>query len=219
MKYSLKRRLILFFVPRLVWFVMWALYLTCRRRFHIAPALKEKNVISVFWHGEFMLLPFIYSKLRKKPKAFVISSKHFHGEMTTRICACFKLETIRGSTNYNGIDRGGMSVLLESLRRLRAGWDMGITPDGPKGPYHSISDGTIVIAQKTKAPMSATRVIYHNCWTLPSWDRFQIPKPFSKIEYFMSEPFVLEETLSMEEAKAKITQKMQAYDKIAPFTS
>lgn len=165
------------------------------------------------------MLPFVYLRLRQQPKIFVITSRHFHGELISRICACFGFETIRGSTNYNGIDRGGMSVLLESLRRLRAGWDLGITPDGPRGPYHSVANGAVIIGQKTQTPMSAFRVKCDKYWELRSWDRFQIPKPFSKIEYFMSEPFVLEETLSMEEAKAKITQKMQAYDKIAPFTS
>ena len=165
------------------------------------------------------MLPFVYLRLRQQPKIFVITSRHFHGELIARVCSCFGFETIRGSTNYNGIDRGGMGVLLKSLKRLRGNWDIGITPDGPKGPYHSIADGVVAIGQKTKTPMSAFRVKSDRCWELRSWDRFQIPKPFSTIEYFVSEPFVLEESLNMSEAKVKIVEKMQAYDRIPPFTS
>ncbi|WP_104697507.1 MULTISPECIES: lysophospholipid acyltransferase family protein [unclassified Helicobacter] len=210
MKFSLRRRVILLLLPRLMWFLMWAVYLTCRKRFHISQELETTNCIATFWHGEFLMLPFAYLKLRKQPKIFVITSKHFHGELIARVCHCFGFKTIRGSTNYNGVDRGGMKVLLESFKKLKQGWDMGITPDGPKGPYHSIASGVIVMGQKTGIPLSAFRVKSQSFWELKTWDRFQIPKPFSKIEFFLSQPFVLESMLSEQEARAKIYEKMQA---------
>lgn len=193
-----------------MWFFMWVIYFTCRKSFHISEKLRDVNCIATFWHGEFLMLPFAYLKLRKKPKIFVITSKHFHGEMIARVCHCFGFKTIRGSTNYNGVDRGGMKVLLESFKKLRQDWDMGITPDGPKGPYHSIANGVIAMGQKTKVPLSAFRVKNQRFWELRTWDRFQIPKPFSKIDFFLSDPFVLEDTLNEQEARAKIYEKMQA---------
>lgn len=156
------------------------------------------------------MLPFAYLKLRKKPKIFVISSKHFDGELMVRLYSYFGFQTIRGSTNYNGVDRGGIRVLIESFRYLKEGWDTGITPDGPKGPYHSIADGVVAMGQKTQTPLSVFRVQPKKFWQLKTWDRFQIPKPFSRIDYYLMEPFVLDKRLSMEEAKAKVYEKMQA---------
>lgn len=210
MKFSLKRQIVLFFLPRLMWFLMWLIYLTCKKRFYIAESLRQTNCIATFWHGEFLMLPFAYLKLRKKPKIFIIASKHFHGELISRICACFGFRAVRGSTNYNGVDRGGMRVLLDSFKNLKEGWDMGITPDGPRGPYHSIADGVVAMGQKTQIPLSFFRVHNHSFWELKTWDKFQIPKPFSKIDFFLSEPFLLDRTLSIDEAKREIYEKMQA---------
>ncbi len=189
---------------------MWIIYLSCRKKFHIAEELKDTNCIAMFWHGEFLMLPFAYLQLRKKPKIFVVTSKHFHGELIARICACFGFKTIRGSTNYNGVDRGGIKVLLQSFKSLKEGWDMGITPDGPRGPYHSIADGVVAMGQKTQVPLSAFCVRCEKFWELGTWDRFQIPKPFSKIEFFLTKPFLLDHSLSILEAKTKIYKKMQA---------
>ncbi|STP12147.1 lipoprotein [Helicobacter mustelae] len=207
---SFKRRVLLLLLPRLVWLLMWLLYLTCRNRFHISEELKNTNCIATFWHGEFLMLPFAYLKLRKKPKVFVISSRHFDGELMVRLYSYFGFKTIRGSTNYNGIDRGGIKVLMESFRYLREGWDTGITPDGPRGPYHSIADGVVAMGQKTKTPLSVFRVKPQCYWELRTWDKFQIPKPFSRVDYYLMDPFVLEKDWDVDFAKARIYEKMQA---------
>ncbi|MCE3039649.1 lysophospholipid acyltransferase family protein [Helicobacter anatolicus] len=207
---QLKRNILLFFLPRLVWVLLWILYLTCRNRFYISKKLEETNCIATFWHGEFLMLPFAYLKLRKKPKIFVISSKHFDGELMVRLYSYFGFKTIRGSTNYDGVNRGGVKVLKESFKYLKDGWDTGITPDGPKGPYHSIADGVVAMGQKTQTPLSVFRVRPHKCWRLNTWDRFEIPKPFSKIDYYLMDPFILKKEWSVDDAKIKIYEKMQA---------
>ena len=61
-----KRKLLLFFLPRIVWALLWVLYLTSRRRFHLHEAMMHKNFVAAFWHGEFLMLPFLYRYAKKQ---------------------------------------------------------------------------------------------------------------------------------------------------------
>jgi lysophospholipid acyltransferase (LPLAT)-like uncharacterized protein len=129
-------------------------------------------------------------------------SDHFDGEIITRIIAPFGLRTIRGSSR-----KGAAKALIAALRKLQNGESIGITPDGPKGPRHSVADGAIVLAQKSGAP-----VIVLNChptryWQAGSWDRFTIPKPFGTIHFYASEPLDLT-GLDIEEARTRIRERM-----------
>ncbi|PAF46878.1 hypothetical protein BKH41_08395 [Helicobacter sp. 12S02232-10] len=199
-----KQKIILALLPRLVWAILWLLYWSCRNRFHLSAHLKQTNFIASFWHGEFLMLPFAYIKLKDKPKICVISSNHFDGELMVKLYSYFGFQTIRGSTN-----KGGTRVLVESFRHLRNGGDMGITPDGPKGPYHHIADGVVAMAQKTGVGISVCRVLPSRYYQLNTWDKFQIPKPFSKIDYYMLDPFFIPKDMDMAEAKKFVCRHME----------
>jgi lysophospholipid acyltransferase (LPLAT)-like uncharacterized protein len=95
----------------------------------------------------------------------------------------FGLGTIAGSSNRNAA-----RVLIQGIKTIKEGYDIGITPDGPKGPRHSVSDGAIVMAQKTKAKIVLVEIKPTKYWQLNSWDKFTIPKPFGKIDYYSTEP-------------------------------
>lgn len=200
---SFKQKILLVVFPRLAWAILWLLYWSCSHRFYLSKSLKDKNFILSFWHGEFLMMPFAYLELKKKPKICVISSNHFHGELMVRLYSHFGFHTIRGSTN-----KGGVRVLVDSFRRLREGWDMGITPDGPKGPYHQISDGVVAMAQKTGVGVCVARVVCKRFYQLSTWDKFQIPKPFSRVEYHMFETFDIPSDMDMAEAKKLVYDKM-----------
>ena len=160
-----KRKLLLFFLPRIVWALLWVLYLTSRRRFHLHEAMMHKNFVAAFWHGEFLMLPFLYRYAKKqmgKERAkgfYIISSQHFDGEIMVKLYKYFGLDTLRGSSS-----KGGLKVLIESIQLLKQGYDMGITPDGPKGPYHSIADGVIAMSQKTGVPIVPVYVSRKKYW-------------------------------------------------------
>lgn len=201
---TLKQKLILMFLPRIVWSILWLLYWSCKNNFHLDESLKNTNFIASFWHGEFLMLPFAYLKLRKKPKICIISSNHFDGELMVKLYGYFGFDTIRGSTN-----KGGTKVLVESFKRLKDGWDTGITPDGPKGPYHHIADGVVAMAQKTGIGISVCRVIPNRYHELKTWDKFQIPKPFSTINYYMKRPFYISRNLEIAEAKKVVLENME----------
>lgn len=198
-----KRKILLFFVPRIAWFAMWLIYLTSRNNFRISHQIADSNAIFVAWHGELLMLPFLYCKIRKKPNIFIIASEHFDAELIVRICALFGMQSIRGSST-----KGGRRVIIQSINRIKEGKDIAIMPDGPRGPYHSVADGAGAIAQKTAIPLVVLQVHPTRFWELNSWDKFRIPKPFCKIDYRASEPFFIAPTLSNDEAKEIIYKKM-----------
>lgn len=203
MRRKIKRKIILLFVPRLVWAFLWILYATCKNRFHIHEDIFKENAILAFWHGEFLMLPFLYIKIRKTPKIFVISSEHFDGELMVKLYGYFGFKTIRGSST-----KGGRRVLIQAFEKLKDGYDMGITPDGPKGPYHSIADGVVAMAQKTGVNIVVVHTTPSAFWELKTWDRFQIPKPFSTIDYYSMSSFEINKNMDLESAKNMVYQQM-----------
>jgi lysophospholipid acyltransferase (LPLAT)-like uncharacterized protein len=106
----------------------------------------------------------------------VLISTHADGEIIARICEAFGYRTIRGSTS-----RGGARALVEIARTLEGGVDVAITPDGPRGPVHTVAPGTLYAAQRAQAPVIAIGVHASRAWRLSTWDRFMIPKPFARI--------------------------------------
>jgi len=99
---------------------------------------KGVNFIYCFWHGRLLLMPF--SKPTGGGKVLV--SRHRDGELITRIIRFFKRGTVRGSYR-----KGSVSSLREIIHDLKAGIDIGITPDGPKGPRYKVKDGIIELAR------------------------------------------------------------------------
>lgn len=202
-----KRRVIEAIVPRVGWVVVWILYATSRNRFFIDESLQRENTILAFWHGEILMLPMLYRKLRQRPNIYILSSNHFDGGLIAKMCECFGFESVRGSTGSG--HKGGVRALLQLIAGLKNGKDVGIAVDGPKGPYHHIADGVIMMAQKTGKKISVCRVVPSLCYELGTWDRFLLPLPFGKICYYMREGFALDPSLSLEEAREVVKKQMQ----------
>ncbi len=191
-------------VPVLIYWVLTCLFKTCRNRFYLAQGLEKQFFIASFWHGEIAMLPFAYLRLKKKPNLYVVASQHFDGSLAAKLYECFGFMSIRGSSK-----RGGVRVLVEGMKHLKEGADVGLTPDGPKGPYHSIADGVVALAQKTGVGVVVCRVIFTNAFTFNTWDRFKLPKPFSKVHYYMLEPFFIPKDMGLSEAKALVAAHME----------
>ena len=148
-----------------------------------------------FWHGNLLMQPFVYKKLRKKNKIAVLISDHFDGEIISKIISFFNLESIRGSSS-----KGAIKALKLSFKKIDQGYDLAITPDGPRGPRKSVADGIVAIAQKKNLPIIACSYEASSFWQLKSWDKFIIPKPFSTITLIAHEPFFIN-GLDKDEAK------------------
>ncbi len=206
---SLRKRLLrtlaLWFIPPIGTLLIRFIYLTSRKRFHLPQVIPSEPVVFAFWHGDLLMQPYLYYQFRKSPKANVLISDHFDGQIIARIMRFFKLGTIHGSTT-----RGGAKVLIQGLKSLSEGYDIGITPDGPKGPRHEVSDGVVVMAQKRKAKVIVYSCIPSQYWQLPSWDRFTVPKPFGTLDFYASEPIDLE-NLEMDVAKRLIKERLMEH--------
>lgn len=202
-----RRRLIEMSVPRIGWALVWILYATNRKAFFIDKSVYDDNTILAFWHGEILMLPMLYRKLRQHPNIYILSSNHFDGGLIAKMCECFGFESVRGSTGSG--HKGGVRALMQLISGLRNGKDVGIAVDGPKGPYHHIADGVIMMAQKTGKRISVCRVVPSLRYEFGTWDRFSLPLPFGKICYYMGASFALDPSLSLEEAREVVKKQMQ----------
>ena len=205
MRKRILNALALWILPPLGALIIRLIYFTNKKRFHLPQTVPQEPVIFAFWHGDLLMQPYLYYQFRKIPKANVLISEHFDGEIIAAVMRHFNLGTIRGSTR-----RGGAKVLIQALKSLSEGYDIGITPDGPKGPRHEMSDGVVIMAQKRHAKVIVFHCVPSSYWQLPSWDRFTVPKPFGRLDFYASEPIDLE-GLEMEEAKALVKERLMEH--------
>jgi len=197
-----KRELALKILPKLFYFLTKILFASCKKEFFFPNQKPNAPFIVAFWHEYILLSPFIFRKMMGDEKISVIISEHFDGQIIAKTVENFDIGYIKGSST-----RGGIKALKESFKLLDSGECVAITPDGPKGPRHSVADGIVAISQKKKVPIVAFSYTSNSFWRLNSWDRFMIPKPFSTIKLYASEPFYLE-NLSKDEAKNYIKEKL-----------
>jgi lysophospholipid acyltransferase (LPLAT)-like uncharacterized protein len=158
--------------------VVSALFLTTRveRRGteHFERFRREgKPVVFVFWHGQ--LLPIVH--IHQGEGIVVLVSEHQDGEYITRIIERNGFGTVRGSST-----RGGTTGLRGLVRAARAGRDLALTPDGPRGPRGELKPGALLVAQLTGLPIVPLAVGASRAWRLSSWDGFLVPGPLSKVE-------------------------------------
>lgn len=204
---QLLRSLSLILFPPIGALLIRLFYYSSRRKFHLPETIPTEPIIVACWHGDLFYLPYLYLKLRKHPNAKVIISEHFDGQIIAKITAFFKIGTLHGSTT-----RGGAKVLIAAIKTLRGGTDIGITPDGPKGPRHEIvADGIVAMAQKADAKVITLSCVPRSYWQVKSWDRFTIPKPFTQLDFYASEPLDLT-GLEPEAAKSLIQKKLLEHD-------
>lgn len=188
-------------LPFLGYLLMRFYWYTSKKNFHVTGEIVQDQSIVVCWHGELLMSPQAYRYFHKKQSASGIISRHFDGEMIARILMYFSIAPLRGSSS-----RGAKQVLLEAFRALKKGDDLLVTPDGPRGPRHTISDGAIALAHKAKAPVLIVNYIPKAYWQLDSWDKFVIPKPFSTIDFYLEN--VSLERMDMDEARTFLHEKM-----------
>ncbi|QQY09203.1 MAG: lysophospholipid acyltransferase family protein [Candidatus Xiphinematobacter sp.] len=144
--------------------------------FTVAPP--SFPVIITFWHDRIFAVALAF--LRKYPACrrgiFVLASPSRDGEILAAIMAAFRIGTVRGSSS-----RRGSQALLELTTKLQQGFDIAITPDGPRGPRYYLRPGPLFLASTTEARILPVHAYFSHAITLRSWDRFRIPLPFSRV--------------------------------------
>ena len=199
---SLKVYLLTKIVPFFLQLIVRFIYLTSKKRFHYPTIDDSETLIIAMWHGDLLMQPLNYRAFRKNGNVKVIVSEHKDGVIIRKVCNFLGVYDIQGSSS-----KGAVRALMNALKEIRKGTDVAITPDGPRGPRFSIADGIVAISQKTKTRIVALNSQPESYWQLNSWDKFVVPKPFGTIDFYVSEPFSIED-MPMDEAKELIKMKL-----------
>jgi len=188
-------------IPPVVYFLMRLIWWSANKKFHFITPLEDVQHVCVTWHGELLMSPQAYRHLHKKHPASAIISSHFDGSLIAKTLEFLKIRPLRGSSR-----KGAKQVLLQAFKSIKSGEEVLITPDGPKGPRHKMNDGAVGIALKSKLPIFVMNFKADRYWQLKSWDKFVIPKPFAKIDFYIQSLSL--EGLTHEEAKAYLWERM-----------
>ena len=142
----------------------------------------------------------------------MLISEHGDGEIIARIAERLGFHTVRGSTSRNGA-----RALLEASRVIDQRGDLAFTPDGPRGPARTVAPGVAIVAHRTGAPVIAAVAHAHSPWRLSTWDRFEIPRPFSRITIAYSDPLYVDAAEAREAASSvdRVAETMAATERVA----
>ena len=162
-----------------------------------------KQPILALWHGR-ILAGLHYFRHRQ---VVVITSQNFDGEWIARILRRFGFGTARGSTS-----RGGVRALVQLRRDLAGGRPAAFTVDGPRGPARVAQSGAVWLAGATANPILPFHIEAARYWTAGSWDRTQIPKPFSTVAIAIGPPLSVTSTddQTIEAARVELERALTA---------
>src|SRR5688572_18305531 len=138
-----------------------------------------RRPIMAFWHGRVLTATYFF----RQRGIVVMISENFDGEWIARIIEQFGFRTSRGSSS-----RGGRRALLKLKREMEQGHPSGFAVDGPRGPARQAQPGAVWLAKLTGNPVVPFHMEASSYWSLKSWDRTQIPKPFSTVALTVGEP-------------------------------
>jgi lysophospholipid acyltransferase (LPLAT)-like uncharacterized protein len=170
------------------WLAMWPLVRLVRwwgrsLRFEMTPedvancAKCDEPVAFILWHNRLFLASEIHRRFRPhRPLYALISASKDGAWLTAFFSMVGGLRAVRGSSSNFG--REAASALVDVLRE---GNDIGITPDGPRGPCYDLKPGAVIVPRRSGAPLLLVGGDFESAWQLRSWDRFYLPKPFSRV--------------------------------------
>ncbi len=190
-----------------------ALALLCRTyRWRVEGAANYDAVIAAgrqpilaLWHGR--ILPGLHYFRHRG--VVVITSQNFDGEWIARVLHRFGFGTARGSTS-----RGAARALVQLRRALEAGRPAAFTVDGPRGPARVAQAGVVWLAGTSGHPILPFHIEADRAWTAQSWDRTQIPKPFSTVALAIGEPLEVPDTrpATLEDARVRLEAVLAALE-------
>jgi len=134
-------------------------------------------VAFVLWHNRLFITTEIHRRFRPHRPLYALISASKDGALLTAFFSMVEgMQAVRGSSSNFG--REAASALVDMLR---AGNDIGITPDGPRGPCYDMKPGAVIVPRRTRTPILLLGGEFESAWQLKSWDRFYLPKPFSRV--------------------------------------
>jgi hypothetical protein len=159
---------------------------------------KYGTVIYALWHNSLLILSYPH----RFENIHILVSKHKDGEYIALACSRLGYKAIRGSTK-----RGGMRAMKE-LIDVASQYDIGITPDGPRGPKEKVQNGVIYLAYKTGKPIIPLSCNAKRKWVLNSWDNFIIPKFFSPVKIIYGKPILVSSKEEIDSARELLQKSL-----------
>jgi lysophospholipid acyltransferase (LPLAT)-like uncharacterized protein len=193
-----KHGIVRWLAPRLAYAYLRLCRMTMRLEYGNREALDRAcehtgPYILAFWHSRFVMMPYVYPGDR----IAVLSSTHADSRLLADVLRRFGFTVAEGSSS-----RGGAAGLRTMLRLARDGHDLGITPDGPKGPPREAKPGVIAVARMAGIPIVPVSFSARPARRLGSWDRTLLPLPFSRGRYLFGEPIHVPREANREQQEA-----------------
>jgi lysophospholipid acyltransferase (LPLAT)-like uncharacterized protein len=198
-------------IPPVVWLLLRVIGLTWRFEViaedGVEPLLEGRGAaaeIFCFWHQCVLPCAVYY----RKTGATILISQSFDGELITRILGLLGFHAVRGSSS-----RGAREGLLGLQDVIESGGPAIFTADGPRGPIYQTKMGPIKLAQVTGARIGAFHLEPERAWVMGSWDRFLVPKPFTRIVVSWAQWTEVPSDLPAEEFEAKRAELNEAIER------
>lgn len=209
-KYSLKERILIRAADLAFYFVITVIGKTLKYEVEDREnfeAIERANKIPIytFWHNRIFAGTYFF----KKRGIILMSSQSFDGEYIARFIQRLGYGVVRGSST-----RGGVSALVEMIRLMKSGLPMGFSIDGPKGPKYVAKMGACLLAKKTGNPVMPFVLESRKYWEIGSWDKLQIPKPFSKVKIIIAPPIYISEDANNEELENSRLELQKSLDEL-----
>jgi len=132
--------------------------------------------IGAVWHNRLLITPMVLRRFVSHRRGAALISASRDGAWIAALVNKVGFDVVRGSSS-----RQGVTAVLQMADVLATGSDVVIAPDGPRGPVYQLGPGIIFLAQKSGAPIFPVQLEYSRSWRVKSWDRFFLPRPFSKV--------------------------------------
>jgi lysophospholipid acyltransferase (LPLAT)-like uncharacterized protein len=204
----LLRIILAFFLMLYLRFVYWTTqwkYVTPDG--HSTKVPECRQTILITWHNRLAIMPFMAKGIKK---FYALASNHPDGMIIAWILRFFSLKVIKGSTNRNAF-----LALKQIIKVLKDGGNVGITPDGPKGPIYIINSNLVSAAKLSNAKIIATGCYISKYRELKSWDRFIFPLPFANGTIVIDQAITVTKDMDAEELNTMLEKKMNSLNEIA----
>jgi lysophospholipid acyltransferase (LPLAT)-like uncharacterized protein len=189
-------------LAKFLWLFAATLNATYRYRYigfeNIKDAQKNSlngNYIYAIWHQQFLQ----GNLAQKNIPHVVLVSKSKDADLIAYTCKKLGFIACRGSSMKSGVDKGGKAAKEEMINLMKSGIAGAITVDGPKGPARMPKSGIIDMAKKSGHPIIPYSAVAQSYWEFNSWDKFRLPKPFSKIMVMYGVPIMVAEDADYEQ--------------------
>ncbi len=187
-----------------VFWLLRSLTTTLRTQVHRHWSINHNSTyLFAFWHGKQFLPGVSLVKMHQTPN-FVLVSPSRDGDILTVYLKNFGYNVLRGSSRDNNV-----RALIIMKKQIENGVSIGFGTDGPIGPIHMVKPGVVYLSKKCNVPIIPVGSAFSHHWTFnKAWDKFEIPKPFSKASLVLGEPFLVTQDMEIKDACLELNKRI-----------